>query len=90
MLYVLMHDWNFANGEHGHYEVQFVNVDEAFAKFKHLQKLIETDDYDFDAVIPPYVDGDMSYSIYECGHEDSFVNRQDLVLKQFEVPYEQI
>lgn len=82
-LYILTHDWCFADGSQGHYEATFADVDEAFSRFQYLQLLIETDEYDFNAQFTPYVEGDMSYSVYE--NEHSLVNRQDLVLKQVEV-----
>lgn len=82
-VYILTHTWCFADGTQGRYEVQFNDVDEAFARFKYLQFLIENDEYEFNAHFTPYVEGDMSYSVYEDEH--SLMNRQDLVLKQVEV-----
>ena len=82
-VYILSHDWRFADGSFGHYELQFDNPEEAFARFEYYKFLIETDEYDFDAHFTPYAKGDMTFSVYE--DENSLVNRQDLVLKQVEV-----
>lgn len=82
-IYTLIHTWNLSDGDSGITQLVYDNIDDAFKYFKELQKLIETDVYDFKAVIPLYVDGDMSYSIYE--NEDSPYNRQDLILIEREV-----
>ena len=81
--YLLVHDWCFANGEVGHYELKFTDKDEAYQRFLYLQLLIENDEYDFNAIIPDFHKGDMSYSVYE--RKDSLMNRQDLSLKTLEV-----
>lgn len=81
--YKLVHTWCFANGEQGRYELEFCDINEAFERFNYLKLLIENDEYNFDAKFTPFVDGDMSFSCYE--NEDSFINRQDLVLIQREV-----
>ena len=83
LVYLLTHDWHFANGEEGHYEVSFSDAEEAFSRFKYLQLLIENDEYDFNAHFTPYKDGDTSFSAFESA--DSLVNRQDLTLKRVEV-----
>ncbi len=77
--FILTHDWCFANGDKGHYEIIETDSQKAFEKFNDLRLNIENDEYDFDAKYTPYSDGDMSYSVYE--DEKSKVNRQDLVLK---------
>lgn len=82
-IYVLTHDWNFADGSNGHFEVAFASLQEAFDRFEWYKFLIETDHYDFDAKFSPYCEGDMSFSAYE--KEDSSMNRQDLILRQLEV-----
>ena len=81
--YILIHSWCFADGTEGRYQAEFTDVDEAFARFKYLQLLIENDDYEFNPKFSDYKDGDTSYSVYE--DINSPVNRQDLTLKQVEV-----
>lgn len=81
--FLLTHDWNFANGEVGHYELCFSNLSEARSRFEYLKLLIETDDYDFDAHFTPFAEDDTVFSVYEDAN--SLVNRQDLVLRA--VPY---
>lgn len=82
-VYILTHDWRFANGDEGHFERTFSDLEEARSCFTNLQLFIETDDYDFDVKFTSFVEGDMSFSAYES--VDSLVNRQDLTLKQLEV-----
>lgn len=82
-VYILTHDWCFSNGEQGHYEVTIHDIDEAFSRFQYLQLLMDNDEYDFNVHRTPYVEGDMSFSIYEDEH--SLMNRSDLVLRQVEV-----
>ena len=76
--YRLTHTWCFADGTEGRYEIEFSDVNEAFARFKYLQLLIENDEYDFTPKFSDYKDGDMSFSVYE--DKCSLVNRQDLNL----------
>jgi hypothetical protein len=82
-IYFLRHTWNFDNGQEGCFEASFSDVEEAFEKFQDLQRLIETDKYDFNVKFSPYCEGDMYFIAYE--DINSLVNRQELVLIEKEV-----
>lgn len=81
--YLLVHDWTFADGKVGHYEVSFSDFELAYDRFMDLVLCIETDSYDFDAFIPVHKDGELSFSIYDVNNPS--LNRQDLVLKEVDL-----